>query len=155
MPTRLLESVIETTDLPHPATRLTISSCFGWGDEAEYWALLIVGTFYDATGRAFWSNEIFLGQLLWRDGHDGNLRGDTESESSSDSSSEATNIVVDATASSQEDTESEGTDEEDDSESLSGESCSHAQRTVLPILGAVIVSPLSLHCRLAPMQHLP
>lgn len=119
MSTRVSEHVIEVDGLPYPATKLIITRCYNSSDDPSYWAALIVGAFYDASGHVLWSTEIFFGQFSWLDESESSDQSDTESDTSSDSSGEESHSVTHS--SNEQDAESEAGDEQSSSESSSGQ----------------------------------
>lgn len=54
---------VDANFLPNPATKLVITECFESFPEANCWAWLIVGVFYNHRGHPIWSTEVFYAQL--------------------------------------------------------------------------------------------
>ncbi|KAL2210949.1 hypothetical protein CC79DRAFT_546981 [Sarocladium strictum] len=128
MSTQVFDRIVEADNLPAPATKLVITRCFSRCEYPAFWALLIIGKFYDSAGRVIWSTEIFLGQFSWLDDEESSSQSGTESDTASDSDSEATHSVV---SSSEEDTESQD-EEQSEFESSSGKTLPPIKLTNLP-----------------------
>lgn len=49
--------------LPYPATKLVITQYLKTSADPLFWAIIIVGAFYDADDRILWSSRLFAGHL--------------------------------------------------------------------------------------------
>lgn len=68
---RVRTTTTETDNLPAPATKLVVTQYLKVSQDAEFWAWIIVGAFYDASDTIIWSTELFLAA---------NLGGDNEED---------------------------------------------------------------------------
>ncbi|UNI17579.1 hypothetical protein JDV02_003911 [Purpureocillium takamizusanense] len=66
--------------LPAPATRLVVTQYLETSQDPLYWALIVVGAFFDDEDRIVWSSEVFVGHL------DVQLESDDSSEGSEEAS---------------------------------------------------------------------
>jgi hypothetical protein len=57
------EIEVDNGVLPYPATKLVITQFLEATDDAEVWAWLIVGAFFDRDDNIIWSTEVFAAHL--------------------------------------------------------------------------------------------
>ena len=68
MPSRLPPVYTRTIEvgqdfLPAPATRFVVTQYLETSQDPPYWALIIVGAFFDSEDRIVWSSEVFVAHL--------------------------------------------------------------------------------------------
>ena len=86
--TRIFNRAVEGRQdfFPPGSTKLIITTCFAYGTNPPYWALLIVGAFYDSKDNPIWSTEIFVAHLNIQ------VESESESEAESETDSEAASL---------------------------------------------------------------
>lgn len=71
--------------LPHPATKLVITQYLEASSDPPFWALIVVGAFFDQYDNTIWSTELFVAHLDIQLESDDSSEGEGEWESSGES----------------------------------------------------------------------
>ncbi|CAG9941152.1 unnamed protein product, partial [Clonostachys rosea f. rosea IK726] len=69
--------------LPYPATKLVITQYLEASSDPPFWALIVVGAFFDQHDNTIWSTELFVAHLDIQLESDDSSEGESEWESSS------------------------------------------------------------------------
>lgn len=72
--------------LPYPATKLVITQYLEASSDPPFWALIVVGAFFDQHDNTIWSTELFVAHLDIQLESDDSSEGESEWESSSEDS---------------------------------------------------------------------
>ncbi|VUC24442.1 unnamed protein product [Clonostachys rosea] len=68
--------------LPYPATKLVVTQYLEASSDPPFWALIVVGAFFDQHGNTLWSTELFVAHLDIQLESDDSSEGESEWESS-------------------------------------------------------------------------
>ncbi|CAH0037902.1 unnamed protein product [Clonostachys solani] len=74
--------------LPYPATKLVVTQYLEASSDPPFWALIVVGAFFDQYGNTLWSTELFVAHLDIQLESDDSSEGESVWESSSGESAD-------------------------------------------------------------------